>query len=89
MKKILLFALCCLLFSCTKINYDGKCFNSYDMYVDYSLNQLKSPVVITSIVKKYTPCQNTVCDTVFFVTVKDSEKKSKFMIAVIQNSLKI
>jgi len=47
MKKLILCGLCVLLFSCNeKINYDGKVFDNYDMYADYSLNKLKPPVVI-------------------------------------------
>ena len=53
MKKLFLFS-CILLFSCNnKIHYDGQEFDNYDQYVEYSINQLKSPVVITNIRSKF------------------------------------
>jgi len=72
MKKLFLFGFCFLLFSCTeKINCDGKVFDNYDMYVDYSINQLKSPVTITSISTKI--YKTDITDTLYSIVVRDSK----------------
>jgi len=67
MKKLILFS-CILLFSCNnKIHYDGQEFDNYDQYVEYSINQLKSPVVITNIRSKFYSS-----DTIYSIVVKDA-----------------
>ena len=79
MKKLFLCCFCFLLFSCKeKINCDGKVFDNYDMYVDYSLNQLKSPVVLKSIRLSIDKRSGSEPDTLYSIIVKDSEKKIKY-----------
>lgn len=78
MKKLILCGLCVLLFSCNeKINYDGKVFDNYDMYADYSLNKLKPPVVIKTIHLSIDK-SGSVPDTSYSIVVKDSEKTIKY-----------
>jgi len=78
MKKLYLFVLCLFLFSCHKIKYDGQDFTNYDMYVEYSINHLKSPVVIQSISTKQYDSFHHGSYTVYSIVVKDAENKIKF-----------
>jgi hypothetical protein len=74
MKKLIFLVSCVLLFGChSKIKYDGQEFDDYNTYVEYSINHLKSPVVITNI-RTYTTrvFVNDLPDTIRTIVIKDS-----------------
>ena len=71
MKKIILFVSCVLLFACnSKINCYGKIFDNYEFYVEYSINHMTHPVIITEIDMKID--KTNAIDTLYSITVKDS-----------------
>jgi hypothetical protein len=76
MKKIILMIILVLgLISCNeKVIYDGKTFSNYDMYVDYSINHLKSPVKLIGI-DKYKISNGT---TIYSIMVIDGNDIIKY-----------
>jgi len=75
MKKVILGILLVIgLVSCdSKVIYDGKTFSNYSMYVDYSINTLKHPVILIGI-DKYVGQR----ETYYGILVKDSNNVIKY-----------
>ena len=75
MKKLIFIILIILgITSCKEnITYDLKTFSNYDLYVEYSINHLKSPVVLICI-EKY----KTNLYTKYAILVKDANGVIKY-----------
>jgi len=59
--------------------YNGIVFYNYDQYVEYSINELKSPVIVKNVLFTSTINNMTnIVDTNYSIIVKDAENKIRY-----------
>lgn len=77
MKKVILgFLLIIGLVSCdSKIVYEGKTFDNYEMYVEYSINHLKSPVILMDIDSYQMKTEDIILHSIY---VKDADGNIRY-----------